>query len=649
MGKKPVYSIVIALSIISTMVVTLFLGGIATTIAQNNGPQVSVSTNSAVANQRITLSATGFTADAEIGQVAAGETQVSGITIESEAIPWARINDGNTVSVNSEGKWTATLDLPLNAVTTAWGSKTIQATDSDGVSDTVLINIPRRGIEIDPYSSRVGTEALTIGEGLPAKNDNGSSFTMTVTYDTGSGNGTTETVVPDANDQLEAYFRIPTTASIPSINTVKLSFQDDDGVVYEETAAHRVLPPRIDFFPKSGRPGTTFHVVGEGFKAYVPVQSATLGSLDMTPVPELTTDAHGMLSFGFRVPNVEPATHTVEVVVGSLTFSSSFTVIVRPTSTPLPSPTPSPWPTPFIPTPTPTPTPGPTVAYVPQFDRYWLSAYSSHPGSVVTVTGENYQPGTPVQSVAVGNIGVPPSPQPIADSNGRFSFDVAIPNLTPGDYMFNLTIRGVLSGYAFKITAAPTPTPFHTPTPTVAPTPAPQLPGSGDPPHVFLGTAWLDGASVPEGTAINAYDGTRLVGATLAGPGGRFSIHTLRSDRAITFTVNNHAARETWASWEIGKITPNFHLNASTVARIEDSPALVFQANPELVSVFTYDNTRKRWQFFDPVVGDASTIESFTDGQVYQFRVSRTANLQLNGAVRTLSCSGDNCWNQIVW
>ena len=649
MGKQPVYAVVIALLIVSTMVVTLFLGGIATTVAQNSGPEVSVSTNSAVANQRITLTATGFTANAEIGEVAAGETQISGITLAGEAIPWARINGGNTINIDSDGEWTATLDLPLNATTTASGTKTIQATDSEGASDTVLISIPRLGIEIDPYSSRVGTEALIIGEGLPAKNDHGSSFTMTVTYDTGSGNGTTETVVPDANGQLEADFRIPTTASIPSINTVKLSFQDDDGVVYEETAAHRVLPPRIDFFPNSGRPGTTFHVVGEGFKAHVPVQSATLGSLDMTPVPELTTDAHGMLSFRFRVPNMEPTTHTVEVVVGSLTFSSSFTVIVRPTSTPLPSPTPSPWPTLFIPTPTATPTPGPTVAYVPQFDRYWLSTYSGPPSSVVTVTGENFQPNTPVQSVAVGNIGVPPSPQPIADSNGRFSFDVAIPNLTPGDYMFKLTIHGVVSGYDFKITAAPTPTPFYTPTPTVAPTHAPQLPGGGDPPHVFLGTARLDGAPAPEGTAINAYDGTKLVGATLAGPGGRFSIHTHRSDHPVTFTVDNHTAMETWAQWELGRITPNFHLNASSVARYEDTPAFVFQANPELVSVFTYDNTRKRWQFFDPKVGDASTIERFTAGQVYLFRVSRTVTLQLNGDSRTLSCVGGNCWNQVAW
>ena len=49
-GKQTVCSVAIALLTVSTMVVALFLGGIATTIAQNNGPVVSVSTNSAVAN-----------------------------------------------------------------------------------------------------------------------------------------------------------------------------------------------------------------------------------------------------------------------------------------------------------------------------------------------------------------------------------------------------------------------------------------------------------------------------------------------------------------------------------------------------------------------------------------------------------------------
>ncbi len=645
MGKQPVYSVVIALSIVSTMVVTLFLGGIATTIAQNNGPEVSVSSNSAVANQRITLTATGFTADAEIGEVAEGETQVSGITLAGEAIPWARINGGNTVSVNSEGKWSATLDLPLNATTTASGTKTIQATDSEGVSGSVTITIPTRSLSIAPSGGRLRTVAVVRGENFPSKNDNGSSFTVAITYGTGSDVLATFSVVPDASGDFEAQVRIPDTAVIPSTNTVKASFQDSASVVVEETVTHEVLPPLIRVSPTSGPPGTSVVFAGEGFRANVRIQEVTVGRSRLIAGQELYTDSDGNLSIERIIPDRELGSQTVEITAGNLTVYAAFTVTTDPTPTPTPRPTRTP-----TPTPTSTPTPTPTVPLSDLDGTIRLSPASGLPGSVVKVYGRGFPPEARLRGVQVGSVYAMPNPRASADQNGRLTFDFIIPSLDPGRYnVFVKTGYLNVAHHQFTVLGPPTPTPAPTPTGTPTVTPAPQLPGGGDPPHVFLGTARLDGAPAPEGTAINAYDGTKLVGATLAGPGGRFSIHTHRSDHPVTFTVDNHTAMETWAQWELGRITSNFHLNASSVARYEDTPAFVFQANPELVSVFTYDNTRKRWQFFDPKVGDASTIERFTAGQVYLFRVSRTVTLQLNGDSRTLSCVGDNCWNQVAW
>ena len=647
MGKQPVYSVFIALLIVSTMVVALFLGGIATTIAQNDGPAVSISTNYAVANQRITLSATGFTPNAEIGEVAEGETQVSGITISGQAIPWDRFNGGNTVSIDSDGEWSAALNLPLTALTTAAGSKTLEATDSAGVSDTESFNIGARSIGIDPHGSRVGTLALISGEGFPSKNDSGSSFTITVTYDNGSGNVISIPVQHWDSGQLEAQFRIPATWAIPSTNTVKASFQDDNGVVVEETITHQVLPPIIYLNPTSGVPRTGIRITGEGFRDNVPISHVSVGTILMGAPPNSLTDSNGMLSLDTFVPNLAPAIVTVKVTAGNLTATAEFTITPGPPLTPTPRPT-------WTPTPPPanTPTPTPTTPQSVLDGTIRLSPASGLPGSIVTVHGVGFPPSRALRGVQVGSFNAMPNPVPSADQNGRLTFDFVIPSLDPGTY--NVFVKSGhlnVAHHQLRVLGPPTPTPAPTPTPTASPlvTPAPQLPGGQVPPHVFIGTASLHGNAVPEGTRIKAYAGNTLVGSTTATPGGKFSIHTHRSSEAITFTVADKPAGETWANWESGRVTPGFNLNASSVTRLEDSPWLVFQANPELVSVFTYDNTRKQWQFFDPTVGDASTIEKFTAGQVYLFRVSRTATLRLNGVSRTLSCVNGNCWNQVVW
>lgn len=646
MGKRIACSVIVVASIMMAAF-SLLLGEIATTVAQNDGPNLTISTTSAVANQRISLSATGFTANAEIGEVSEGETQVSGISIGGEDIPWDRINGGNTISIDSDGEWSATLDLPLTALTTAAGSKTLEATDSAGVSDTDSFNIRARSIDIDPYGSRVGTFALISGEGLPARNNHGSSFTLTVTYDTGSGNAISIPAQLHPNGELQAQFRIPAAVSIPSTNTVKASFQDDNGVVVEEMVTHQVLSPAIYLNPTSGVPRTGIRITGEGFRDNVPISHVSVGTILMGAPPNSLTDSNGMLSLDTFVPNLAPAIVTVKVTAGNLTASAGFTITPGPTLTPTPRPT-------WTPTPPPanTPTPTPTTPQSVLDGNIRLSPASGLPGSIVTVHGVGFPPSRALRGVQVGSINAMPNPVPSADQNGRLTFDFVIPSLDPGTY--NVFVK---SGYLnvahhqLRVLGPPTPTPAPTPTPTASPlvTPAPQLPGGQVPPHVFIGTANLDGNAVPEGTRIKAYAGNTLVGSTTATPGGKFSIHTHRSSEAITFTVADKPASEEWTNWESGKVSPGFNLNARSVTLFEDSPVLVFQANPELVSVFTYDNTRKRWQFFDPTVGDASTIEKFTAGQIYLFRVSRTATLPLNGVSRTLSCAGGNCWNQIVW
>ena len=108
-------------------------------------------------------------------------------------------------------------------------------------------------------------------------------------------------------------------------------------------------------------------------------------------------------------------------------------------------------------------------------------------------------------------------------------------------------------------------------------------------------------------------------------------------------------AREDWTQWESGEITRGFYLTASSETRFDDRAANLFQANPDLVRVFSFDNNSKKWYLYDPTIGDFSDLNRFVEGQTYLFLVSRSTRVLMNGTERHLSCVGGNCWNQIVW
>ena len=77
-------------------------------------------------------------------------------------------------------------------------------------------------------TGRVGTLAAVRGEGFPGKNDEGDSFSVEIIYESASNGRTTVSAQPDASGKFETEIRIPTTAGIPSTNTVKAQFEYGD-------------------------------------------------------------------------------------------------------------------------------------------------------------------------------------------------------------------------------------------------------------------------------------------------------------------------------------------------------------------------------------------------------------------------------------
>ena len=172
-------------------------------------------------------------------------------------------------------------------------------------------------------------------------------------------------------------------------------------------------------------------------------------------------------------------------------------------------------------------------------------------------------------------------------------------------------------------------------------------------PHVFVGQASIDGQPVAADTEISAWDGSSRVGITHSTDGGAYSLQVARSYGPISFKINGHTAVQSYSSWTLGQITPNFNLTATSSANclqgIVSVEAVVNALNGQLIRVFAFDNETKQWAFYDPQVTEFSDLKRLVPGIPYYFLVSQSLEAVLNGTNRELTCYGGNCWNLMVW
>jgi hypothetical protein len=297
----------------------------------------STPSENAVPNQRITLSGSGFTASATI----------KSITIGGETIATARYNDGTTVNVDNGGSFSTSVDIPVTTATEVTGTKVLKVTDGSNRTGTMDITIAARTLTITPESGRVGSNVTVKGAGFPAKNNDGSSNTVTVTYTSGSSTNTAS-VTPDASGNFTTTVQVPSGAAIPSTNTVQAAYNiyatngTDSGSDNLSTQSHAVPSASITLSSTSGGAGSSVSVTGTGFKRYTTVTSLEVGDIDVTPSPKPTSDTNGELTFDFVIPGTDTGVQTVELNVGGTTASMGYTVtsevvsdVVTPTATAL--------------------------------------------------------------------------------------------------------------------------------------------------------------------------------------------------------------------------------------------------------------------------------------------------------------------------
>ena len=93
-----------------------------------------------------------------------------------------------------------------------------------------------------------------------------------------------------------------------------------------------------------------------------------------------------------------------------------------------------------------------------------LSDSFGFPGSIVTVSGHGFPPHSPVQSVRVDWIDVPPNDPASTDDRGQFRMDIIIPGVEAGLYLIQVKVGGIPAAIRFTV-AGPSGWLPYTPTP----------------------------------------------------------------------------------------------------------------------------------------------------------------------------------------
>ena len=213
----------------------------------------------------------------------------------------------------------------------------LKVNDCYGGVGAIDLTFPEHEVTMTPEGGRVGSEMVVSGRNFPVFNNGGSEVEIAVMYEAAGRERDRETVEPDEAGNFTVALNVPEDAAIPSNNTGRVEFADDNGFLTSDTIVHRVLPRTVAFNPTSGPEGTVVTLTGQGFKPYTTVNRIDFGALDFTAGAGLFTDEAGGFETTFMVPATHAGYHAVLVKVGETTASAPFTVTadsMAPTSAP---------------------------------------------------------------------------------------------------------------------------------------------------------------------------------------------------------------------------------------------------------------------------------------------------------------------------
>ncbi len=280
------------------------------------GASVIATPTEVIPNQRVNLTGSGFSRSTSGTSV-----EIKTITIGGEPVDLPSTSEER--KVDSGGTWSMAINIPLVRGTVDGGRQVLTVTDSmDRVGQTTL-TFKERIVRVSPPEGKIDSTIVITGENFPGLNDDGfRNVRVTVSY---GGDLESETEEPDVNGRWSTQITVPDNVSIPSTNSVKVSFPVGTGTE-SENFRHLVPAATISLSPAAGPEGGTVTLTGSGFNRFRPYFALTVGSIPLTVSPVPTTDRNGNISFSFQIPGIDSGSHNVVLKIGEVTASATVSV-----------------------------------------------------------------------------------------------------------------------------------------------------------------------------------------------------------------------------------------------------------------------------------------------------------------------------------
>ena len=301
-------------------------------------PSVVLSPETALPNQTITITGTGFTHS--------GGVTVSTITVGSTPVAREKISGGSDVAIDSSGNFFATLVLPVTSPALLPGTHSVGVKDSLGRPAAASLTVPEPTLSLSPASSRAGTTVTVTGANYPvASTRTGADSTPKVTIEyqvEGASPKRVATAIPDSTGNINTSFQVPRDAPVGSTdNAVTATVA---GTAIQATAEHSLPAASLIISPASGAPDTVATLRGSNLKPFAPVTTLAMENLRLSLLTPANTDADGSFAASFMVPLLENGAYGVTVGVGDEQYMVGFTVTgaVLPEAEPAAAPEPPP-------------------------------------------------------------------------------------------------------------------------------------------------------------------------------------------------------------------------------------------------------------------------------------------------------------------
>ncbi len=315
------------------------------------GAVLTATATTVVANQDLSLSGSGYSSSRGGQEVCIidGGITFNGVRLEileddDCGLEDARGNDLDGVELTSGGTFTltvgirqddnGTIKMPVSLLTP--GSHQLKVVDTDGTEGSIKVTIPERTLAVSPDTARPRDIVTIRGENFIADNPDGVNVGVDVEYHCGGRIEREVSAQPDASGNFTETLRIPTDCSIPSTNAIKAVVEvDNDLIGITDTVTHDIPEATVSLEPVSGAPGTSFSVIGLGYRTFETVNSVMIGgreTLSSAAANRYHTDRDGNLRIdNLLVPGMDSGTHPVIVEVGTkdrrTTASASFRVL----------------------------------------------------------------------------------------------------------------------------------------------------------------------------------------------------------------------------------------------------------------------------------------------------------------------------------